>query len=158
MTNQARIILISDNHGLAKAITDIRDRYCHGEYLFHCGDSEMPPFMLDGFAAVQGNNDEYNAYQFRKVLNVAGHRILLVHGHRDMFFGHYDMLAERGKEAGCDIVMFGHTHIFHDSVIDGIRLLNPGSIWRNRDGSEPSYMIVDINGSEVKATRMSYHI
>ena len=158
MPQKARIVLISDNHGLVKAITDIRSQYCHGEYLLHCGDSEMPAYMLDGFASVQGNNDDYNAYPARRILNIAGHRILMVHGHRDMFFGHYDMLADRAKQQGCDIVMFGHTHIYHDSVVDGIRILNPGSIWRNRDGSEPSYMLIDLEEGKISVKRMTYHI
>ena len=158
MTNNARIILISDNHRVEKAIADIRNQYCRGEILVHCGDSEMPAYMLEGYVAVQGNNDDYKAYPDRRILKVAGHSILILHGHRDMFFGQYGMLAEKAKSQECDIVMFGHTHRYFDDEIDGVRILNPGSIWHNRDGSEPSYMIVDLIDGRVLVKRMKYHV
>ena len=44
----------------------------------------------------------------------------------------------------CDVVMFGHTHEFLDEEYKGIRLINPGSCFRSRDNSGPSYALINI--------------
>ena len=48
-----------------------------------------------------------------------------------------------------DIVCYGHTHIAADETVDGIRLINPGSLWRSRDGRGPSYALLNIDGDTV---------
>ncbi len=156
MKKPITIVLISDNHGQKECLTYIRRTYPKADYYIHCGDTELPPYLLDGFAVVQGNNDFYNQYPLRKVLEIGGHRILVTHGHRDMIFGKFEMLAAKAKAFDCDVVFFGHTHIYHDNTYDGVRVLNPGSIWRNRDGSKPSYMIVTIDGDSITAERKTY--
>ena len=70
--------------------------------------------------------------------------------------GHFDMLSEKAKAEGCDIVFFGHTHIPFDKTIGGVRVINPGSIWMNRDGSEPSYMIVTLKGKTISVERKTF--
>ena len=147
------VILVSDNHGFRKPLEYIKMKHSDADYFFHCGDTELPPYEMEGFAVVQGNNDYYSQYPLRKVLEIGAHRILLTHGHRDMIFGQYKMLAERAKAFGCDIVCFGHTHISYDGEIDGIRILNPGSVWRNRDGTKPSYMVITLSGPDIHVER-----
>ena len=61
------------------------------------------------------------------------------------------MLADAGRAHGCDVVCFGHTHIPFDDTVKGVRLLNPGSITHNRDGSDPSYMLLTLKGKEIRA-------
>ncbi|MBR0277480.1 MAG: hypothetical protein IJQ50_03345, partial [Clostridia bacterium] len=38
-----------------------------------------------------------------------------------------DVLAYRAKSFGCNIALFGHTHIFEDKTINGVRCLNPSN-------------------------------
>ena len=73
-----------------------------------------------------------------------------------MFFGNYQMLAERAKGRQCDIALCGHSHIYHHEVIDGVTCLNPGSIWRNRDLSKPSYMEVELEKDQIRVKRKSF--
>lgn len=156
MKNPVTIVLISDNHGNRDSLEYIRKRHADADYFIHCGDAELPTWLLDGFAVVQGNNDSYNQFPSKKILSIGSHKIYVTHGNRDMFFGHFDMLAEKAKAADCDICFFGHTHIPFDQTINGIRILNPGSIWMNRDGSQPSYMIVTLDHDAVDVKRMTY--
>jgi putative phosphoesterase len=146
-----RIVLVSDNHGADKPLEMIKSKYSSYDYKFHCGDSEMPEYMLEGFAAVAGNNDYYGSYPGHLVLHIGEHRFLLTHGHRDFHWGRMDMLAEAARAHNCDVVCFGHTHVPYDDTVKGIRLLNPGSLSHNRDGSDPSYMILTLHGSEIFA-------
>ena len=155
---EIRIVLISDNHLLKDCISVIRNMYPDADYFFHCGDSEMPRYMLDGYACVQGNNDFYGEFPLHLVLHIGERNFLLAHGHRDMMYGRYDMLAKKAQKLGCDTVCFGHTHRYYDETVEGVRLLNPGSIWHNRDGSEPSYMLLRLNGKELTAERKTYKV
>lgn len=156
MNKKIKIVLVSDNHGQREGLEYVRTAHSDADYFFHCGDTELPPYELHGFAVVQGNNDYYGTYPMRKILEIGSHRIMLVHGHRDVIFGHYEMLADKAAALGCDIACFGHSHIYHDSEVNGVRLLNPGSIWRNRDGSQPSYMIVTLDGDRILAERKTF--
>ena len=150
------IIVVSDNHGQRAQIDYIRNTYPSDYYFFHCGDSEMYPDELAGFACVRGNND-YMGFENRRIVRVGGHRILITHGHLDMYGTRLQMLAKKAKIEGCDIVCFGHLHKYIDTEIDGIRLLNPGSVWHNRDGSAPSYMVVTIDGDTITAERINWN-
>lgn len=146
-----RILLVSDNHGADKPMELVRSKYGDCDYKFHCGDSEMPEYLLTGFAAVAGNNDYYGSYPGHLVLHIGEHNFLLTHGHRDFRFGKVEMLADTAREHDCDVVCFGHTHVPYDKTVKGIRLLNPGSLCYNRDGTDPSFMILTLHGKEIRA-------
>ena len=145
-------VLVSDNHGLEVPLDFLREKYSDAEIFLHCGDSELPKRMLSGFTAVAGNNDDYGEYPEYLVLEAEGHRIYLTHGHRDMFLNQLHMLVKKANMLGCDTVCFGHTHVPCDAYVDGVHLLNPGSVWHNRDGSAPSYMILQIDKAGVRAS------
>ena len=149
MSEKITIVLCSDSHHMIEPLEYLKEEYAHADYFLHCGDSELPKQMMEGFACVEGNNDPYGEYPMRLVLNIGEHRIYLTHGHRDMMFGQYEMLAQKAKALGCDIACFGHSHVPFAQVIDGVTCLNPGSIWHNRDGSRPTYMIVELYGRKV---------
>ena len=51
------VILVSDNHGFRKPLEYIKMKHSDADYFFHCGDTELPPYEMEGFAVVQGNND-----------------------------------------------------------------------------------------------------
>ena len=157
MKKPVRIIAVSDNHGIQEPIDRIREAYLHrADYFFHLGDSELPKYLLDGFACVRGNNDWYGDLPNDRILEIGDHRILLTHGHRDIYWHDVSPLAKRAAAIGCDIAFYGHTHVYNDTTVNGVRLLNPGSVWRNRDGSKPTYMIITLRGEQVEAVRMEY--
>ena len=112
--------------------------------------------MLKGFACVRGNQDYDPELPMRLRLTIGSHHILLTHGHHELFMGSTAGLVQRAKEAGCDIVCFGHTHVYTDKTVRGVRLLNPGSIWHCRDATPPCYMVLELDGSEVYAERVNY--
>ncbi len=150
------IILVSDNHGQIEPLKYLKETYPITDYFIHCGDSELHPYQLDGFSSVQGNNDYFQAYPNEKVLTIGEHNILVVHGHMHMLFGQPKQLAAYAKKLNCDLAFFGHSHIPQDITVDGVRCLNPGSIWHNRDGSKPSYMVVRLDGKKVTVEKKFY--
>ena len=147
------IVLVSDNHGQRKPLEYLKENYPVTDYFIHCGDSEMHPNQLSGFTSVQGNNDFFHAYPNERIITIENHNILVVHCHMHMIFNQPQQLARYAKKVHCDIVFYGHTHIPQDITVNGVRCINPGSIWHNRDGTKPSYMIIHLDGKISKLRR-----
>lgn len=51
-------------------------------------------------------------------------------------------LAATASVNGCDIALYGHTHVMADEVVSGIRLINPGSPSCPRGQNPCSYGIM----------------
>ncbi|MEG0176723.1 metallophosphoesterase [Anaerorhabdus sp.] len=153
-----KIIVVSDNHGRIEPLKEVQLVHQDAAAFIHCGDSELPIDYLAGFAAVRGNNDFYGDLPESKIIELGSHRILIAHGHRLMFLDNRELLINKAKSCNCDIVCFGHTHVFETRVVDGIYLVNPGSISRNRDGSIPSYAIINIEDDKIDIERKDYKL
>jgi len=149
-----KLVVVSDNHGRQRVLEEIRLKHQNADGYFHCGDSELPVSYLDGFVSVMGNNDYDPALPEYRIIEMKGLRIFLTHGHRHLYFGRVDMLVNKAKKENCSLVLFGHTHTFFHQIIDGIHLVNPGSINYNRDGSKPSYAIIDVENKKISVKRM----
>ncbi len=150
-----RICVVSDNHSRMKPIRDLPliEKDC--DFFFHCGDSREPVRPYGPYAQVRGNNDFYDVPE-EKVIDLGIHRIYMTHGTRLVYYGNYQYLARQAKKKQCDIALFGHTHVYSDALVDGVRCLNPGSIWHNRDGRPPGYMILTLEENRVQAEWKEY--
>ena len=49
---------------------------------------------------------------------------------------------------------YGHTRVFAYDIKNGVHLINPGSVWRARDGKRPSYVKIDIIKQDVIVTKI----
>ena len=144
-----KIILVSDSHGRDEALEKILTQYPDADAYVHCGDIEAAPDMFPQFVTVRGNNDLYYEYPEEQVLHIAGPGIYVTHSHRFMYSKRLEQMASKAKSLDCDVVFYGHTHIAADETVDGVRIINPGSLWRSRDGRGPSYALVTIEEDNV---------
>lgn len=151
-----KIVIVSDNHGLREPLQTILQRHADADVFIHCGDSEMAPEELRGYVSVRGNNDFYYEYPEMKILDLEGHRMMIVHGHHHLYMGQLDMLISKARRQGCDFVFYGHTHIYSCQQRDGVILLNPGSLSRNRDGTRPCYAVLSVQGHELQVERIEW--
>ena len=138
-----KICLCSDNHGDYDAIEKIKQDNPACDFYFHLGDSQLNESLLSPFISIEGNNDWNADYPRQRIVEINNHRILLIHG--DGYTYAISGLVSKAKHESCDVIMFGHTHEFFDEEYKGIRMINPGSCWRNRDGTKPCYAIVNID-------------
>ena len=148
-----KVVLASDNHYDIDSIKRILNNEPMADYYLHCGDSSLLPEDISPFASVEGNNDRPSLFPRDRIVNIENHNIYIVHGHREVYFQDLRELALKAKEKGCDIVFFGHTHCFTDVSLDGVRLINPGSTYYNRDRSEPCYAVVYIDKNTIKVEK-----
>ena len=152
-----KVLILSDSHGRSENIrlAIIKER---PDMLIHLGDIEDDPEKVRRWLGltvpavfVQGNCDRYGGYDLQKsaVFELNGHKFFCSHGHMQGVNYGLQNLMYSALENGCDIAMYGHTHIPYDEEfsgedenLGGVRILNPGSISLPRGGSRRSYMIM----------------
>ena len=149
MTN---VIVVSDNHNIYTPIEIILNKYNNINYYIHCGDSEFDQEKLMEFICVRGNNDFYY-YDEYKILKIEDIRVLIVHGHHYIYGHNRDLLIAYSKKLKVQLVLFGHSHIYEDFTIDNIRFLNPGSLRYNRNDGSKTYILLNINKSNIKVEK-----
>lgn len=147
-----KIVLCSDNHSNFSVLAKILALNPDGDYYWHLGDSESKTVdRLSPFVSVLGNND-YLDLPIYRVIEVGKHRFLLTHGHR-FLSSDLNTLYYLAKQNDCDVVLYGHTHMFSDISYNGVRFINPGSCSHNRDGSKPSYALLNIRDKDIEAVK-----
>ena len=150
-----RIGIVSDSHGNTDVFEDMLavPGAAEAELWLHAGDFAPDADVLEEMsgrrvARVLGNCDFFvDGVHDETVVEVAGHRIFLTHGH--LFNVRFDtaILAAAARETGADIAVYGHTHIALEEYGD-VTVLNPGSIARPRDERRGSFMLVELNAGE----------
>jgi putative phosphoesterase len=128
------------------------------ELILHVGDFTDPaiPALFEEIApleAVAGNNDPpalVARFGRRKILEVGGARIGLIHGD-----GMRGTTVSRSVAAfaddAVDVISFGHSHQPLCERRDGVWLVNPGSPTDKRRQPRYSYAFLDIARSRVTA-------
>ena len=144
-----KIVVVSDSHGKKGILDEIYNQHQDADMFLHCGDILEDEYHYPEYITVQGNNDLFYDYPMHRIINVGEHKIYMAQSHQFSYFKREEQMVKTAKQHQCDIFCFGHTHIAYDKVVDGVRLINPGSVFRSRDGKGPSYAIMNIDGMNV---------
>lgn len=150
-----QIVVVSDSHGRNEVFSKLRELHPNASAYISCGDTECSEEYLDGFVTVQGNNDHYEQYPKRLVLNVDGLRILVMHGDRIPPLELTHRLSDYAIAEDCQLMCYGHSHIFHVETKNGVLLVNPGSIYYNRDYTTPSYALITYENGNFHVDRLA---
>ncbi|MBQ4324155.1 MAG: metallophosphoesterase [Clostridia bacterium] len=156
-----KILVISDTHGDTARLTQLLKLHSDADHIIFLGDG------LEDFEAchahlacplwcVRGNVD-FNpalwgdAPEWR-VIELGGYRIFACHGHSLDAKGGMGNLIVAASIRGCDLALYGHTHLPDEQYIQGdelpLYLFNPGSLGRPRFGN-PSYGLITISDSGI---------
>lgn len=141
-----KILVVSDNHGNGSLIRKVLQKHQDADYYFHLGDSEMESYELRPFVSVKGNNDYDFTMPLEKIIEVGDHSFYLCHGH--FYGGDPNLIAQEAYYNECDFALFGHTHEPFNEHINGIRVINPGSIRSNRNDGKSSYCLIEIGEND----------
>lgn len=144
-------MIASDSHGRTDRLKQL-EKVKADLYLF-AGDLTDDPEKINSWTAIAGNNDIYLGVDLPEaaVIPVDGHQILLVHGHQFPSSGRKIRLARLARQYDCDIVVYGHSHVPDMDQVDGVVLLNPGSVYRSRDSGPTSYMMLHLDKDKAEA-------
>lgn len=152
-----RILVVSDTHGDVWSFSNLIRKYKDAEIIVHCGDGadevEAVKFMFPDrmFISVRGNGDFCTPSPNIETITLEGKKLFVTHGH--LYNVKYDLLklTLAAKEAGADLVLFGHTHIPTNIYEDGLYLLNPGSL----HGYKGSFALVDISDKGILINQLT---
>lgn len=150
-----RVIVFSDSHGLLEFALRALKEAGQVDLILHAGDHYRDGLKLAALAglpvkAVRGNCDGAGDGPAEELLELAGQRIFLAHGHKGGGPGQWEgWLLGRAGECGARAVVFGHTHAAEQAEKGGILLFNPGSITTPRDQGRPSYGILEMSESGI---------
>lgn len=156
------LAVISDTHipSRASRIPDtFRERIRAADHVVHAGDFDSEGTFADvrelapELTAVAGNTDPPIGLPERVVVEFDGVTFVVLHGtgsKRDWAARVATAVREAADEPRVGIA--GHTHKVFDRVIDGARLLNPGSATGAAPADRPTMLTVRTADGEIDVT------
>ena len=144
-----RLIVLSDTHGNAKGVMELFPRIAENDYVIHLGDGatdmrEVRSEYPDKVYACRGNCDMFYPLPEDGELEVEGVKIYFCHGHNYGVKSNLYALSEEAKRRDCQIALYGHTHVPSIMEVNGVTLINPGSM-RYSIGKGGSYCYLVVN-------------
>ncbi|ADG83402.1 phosphodiesterase, family [Thermincola ferriacetica] len=144
-----RIGVVSDSHGRMDFLRDAVKEMREIDLLLHAGDHykdalDLAKELTIPVYAVAGNCDWHVNGPDEEVIEVAGRKILLTHGHSYNVKSGNDRLIEKIKKGNYDLIVYGHTHIPEVLPVGSAFIFNPGSIAKPRRGNTRTYGIVEL--------------
>lgn len=143
-----RILVLSDTHRRVSSAIRITE-LMQPDAIIHLGDLVQDALEIEScfpdipVHMVRGNND-FDALDSERVFSLFGCRFFCAHGHTLRV----ERGVQRAKEEGCCAYLYGHSHMGHCEMQDGILILNPGSLTSPRDGVF-SFGIIEIDETGV---------
>lgn len=147
-----KVVIFSDVHGHKEIMERIVDYNPDADYILSLGDSELPYSELQkhDIICVKGNYPFDAGHVYDYVLEIAGKKIFMTHGHKHKVRQGEDILIKKAIEEEFDIILYGHTHIASVNYKSGKWIFNPGSCYRSRNSMVESYLILEIEeGKEI---------
>ncbi|WP_029450984.1 YfcE family phosphodiesterase [Clostridium algidicarnis] len=151
------VAIISDTHRDYEVLNKIIHKVKTCDYILHLGDNiEDLKYIEDRTnnkkiicMGVKGNCDYSNIVPSERIVDIAGHKIFMTHGHNYGVKIDTWNIRRRAFELNCKICLYGHTHVFGISEKNGGYLINPGSPSISRDGKR-GFVIMEIRGEDVR--------
>ena len=151
MSNSS-ILVISDSHGNIAALTTVL-KWAGGINL------DAAVFLGDGYEdlslasaragfipswhAVRGNGDYCFSVPDDLALEISGRTLFLAHGNRHNVREGCKSISAAARNVGAEAALFGHTHIPYHATVNGIFLLNPGSVGRPRSDAGNTFAVLE---------------
>jgi len=152
-----KLLVFSDTHGDMAALRAV----------FRWAKDRLPPndsinaaaFLGDGLSDLQyaaesenfftdwklvcGNNDYGISMPEALTFDLAEHQFFMCHGHHYNLYGGYNTLLNVASSSGADAVLFGHSHIPLKKTVNGITIINPGSVSRPRSRIGATFAVIE---------------
>ncbi len=150
-----RVLIVSDTHRVDKNLKKVIELEQPIDMFIHLGDIEGSEISIGNMLSVRtalhmvrGNNDFFSSLPKEKEIMLDGYRALITHGHYYGVTLGVEHLVDEAKSRYVDIAMYGHTHRPFYENVNGVIVLNPGSLsYPRQEGHKPSYMIMNIDES-----------
>ncbi len=152
-----KIIVFSDSHRELEGMRQVIARE-KPDYVFHLGDHDSDAEQISRefpalpVAMVRGNCDGWSDTPKTLCFVLGGLRFFLCHGHTYGVKGGYLRVSYAAREAGADVLLFGHTHerYYACQELGGARrlhIMNPGACGYSW---EPSYGRIILENGQIR--------
>lgn len=130
-----KIAFLGDTHrnkyAISLALRKINE--LKADMVIHLGDCvDDIETIKEGFdgevLGVVGNCDCTSRFPNNQIIEISNKKIFFTHGHLYGVKNSLSSILYKGEEVGADIILYGHTHIILSEDINGIVVMNPGSI------------------------------
>jgi len=151
MKNSQRLLVFSDTHGDSEALAAVlewaKNQPVDAAVFLGDGVSDVvrSPWRPGGLKIIRGNSDFDESIRppDAALLDFAGRRFFLCHGHRYSLGGGFDTLVAAARSHNADAALFGHTHVPFCQTLGGLLLLNPGSVGRPRSSIGATFAVIE---------------
>lgn len=146
-----KALIISDSHGQLDNVRQAIKNEGRLDMVIHLGDiigqdDELRSMCECPVVIVKGNCDFYTDNNIVEVFNLDANKIFATHGHYYSADFGIENLAYAAEERGCNIAMYGHTHVPDISYRGKVTVVNPGSISKPRQlNRKPTYGILKMD-------------
>ncbi len=152
-----RIFVISDTHGKIEKAVEIYKTLQDIDLIVHLGDLWADVKRIKNninvpILGVKGNMDGSFSKDGHHILETEFGKILLVHGHMESVKQGLDKLMYKAESLQCRAVFFGHTHIPMFRQVEGLYVLNPGSLSQPIGARKGSYAVASVTKDSLDAT------
>ncbi len=149
-----RILVFSDSHGSTYRMRDAIMNHPEADMIIHLGDGERDVEAVSDVIGskrvvqVCGNCDFYSQLPANEIITVGDTKIFCSHGHTELVKHGTGAFIAKAKNLGARIALYGHTHQSVTDYVDGLHIMNPGSI---RSGE---YGAIDITPQGIMLLKM----
>lgn len=145
-----KILVVADTHKNFEVLDLCVKKNQDADMIIHLGDGEhefddiRSMYPQKAMIYVGGNSD-FGTHELTHIAKVDGYKIFCCHGHTLGVHDGLEYLVATAKKNGCNIALYGHTHLYKTELIDGVFVMNPGSLDSPRNRNMPSFGIVELS-------------
>ncbi|MCL2019278.1 MAG: YfcE family phosphodiesterase [Oscillospiraceae bacterium] len=146
-----KITVVADSHKEFHKLKKVADVNTDADLFVHLGDGQYELIDIANlytsmkFVFVKGNTDHGGMKEERVLSMENGLRIYCAHGHTLDVHNGTEKLLDNAIYHECKIALYGHTHLYKTELINGVYVMNPGSISEPRGKNPPTYGIIEID-------------
>lgn len=147
------LLLFSDNHRDRESVKELIRKHPNADRIISLGDSEMKEYELTelNVFGVKGNYPFEPNFPKELTFVFEDTKVYLTHGHHFSVKMGLSRLLQYGIYNDINVICFGHTHQPFLQEVQGVLLLNPGSLSKNKFHNNASYAILTIEPNSIKA-------
>jgi len=144
-----KIVVVADSHKDFHKLHKVVETNKDADLFIHLGDGQYELIDVANlhpdkkFVFVKGNTDHGGMKEEREI-TFGGIKIFCAHGHTLGVHDGLEQLLDRATFHECKIALYAHTHLFKTELIDGIYVMNPGSISEPRGKNPATYGKIEI--------------
>lgn len=145
-----KILVAADTHKNFEVLDVCVKNNLDADIIIHLGDGEhefndiRKMYPEKAMIYVKGNTD-FGNYEETHVAKIGGYKIFCCHGHTMGVHDGLERLVSVAKENGCNIALYGHTHLYKTELIDGVYVMNPGSLDSPRNHNKPTFGVIELS-------------